>query len=235
MTFYEGGDYQNAAPLLHTALEAGEIIFALTYADICHRNLDKRKHPPKESALWYVRAADAGDGDALAYLRSLSPSFLQELSETQKVQMLVHHWTRQDANAGYTSYVREEFVEASKPLKRASRGNHSLAQELYGDICLRQLDGKPHSYLEAAMWYLLSAHGGDSQTFSYLKSLIPTILDGDNYEAQMKSIVGCWVMQETLPNLKPLKPDQVNNYLMSKQKRKIGKQLLKNCHIFLKE
>jgi tetratricopeptide (TPR) repeat protein len=223
MALYEEGDYQSAAPLLRNALDADEITFALTYADICHRNLDKGKHPPKEAALWYVRAADAGDGDALAYLQSLSPTFLEETPEDQKIQALIHEWTRQDADAGYTFYTTGKFVEASKPLKRASRGNHNLAQELYGDICLRQLDGKPHSYLEAAMWYLLSAHGGDSQSLSYLKSLIPNILEGDNHEAQMKGIVGCWVMQETLPDLKPIKPDHVNGYLISKYHRRIGK------------
>lgn len=223
IAFYEEGDYQSAAPLLRNALDKGEITFALPYADICHRNLDKEKHSPKEAALWYVRAAEAGDGDALAYLQSLSSTFLEESSEGQKVQELIHEWTRQDADAGYTFYTTGEFVEASKPLKRASRGNHSLAQELYGDICLRQLDRKPHSYLEAAMWYLLSAHGGDSQSLSYLKSLIPHILESDNHEAQMRGIVGCWVMQETLPDLKPLKPDHINDYLISQYHRKIGK------------
>lgn len=221
--FYEEGDYKSAAPLLRNALDEGEIAFALAYADICRRNLDKGKHLPKEAALWYVRAAEAGDGDALAYLNSLSPTFLEESPEDQKVQALVHEWTRQDADAGYTFYTTGEFIEASKPLKRASRGNHSLAQELYGDICLRQLDRKPHSYLEAAMWYLLSALGGDPQSLSYLKSLIPDILESDNHEAQMKGIVGCWIMQKTFPDLKPLKPDHVNDYLISKYYRRIGK------------
>lgn len=223
MAFYEEGDYKSAVPLLRSALNAGEITFALTYADICHRNLDKGKHSPKEAALWYVRAAEADDGDALAYLNSLSPTFLEESPEDQKVQALVHEWTRQDADTGYAFYRGGEFINASKPLKRASRGGHSLAQELYGDICLRQLDGKPHSYLEAAMWYLLSAHGGDSQSLSYLKSLIPNILEDDNHEAKLNAIVGCWVMQETLPNLKPLKPDHVNDYLISQHHRRIGK------------
>ena len=223
MALYEEGDYKSAAPLLRSALDGGEITFALTYADICHRNLDKGKHPPKEAALLYVQAADAGDGDALAYLNSLSPTFLEESPEDQKVQALVHEWTRQDADEGYNFYTTGKFVEASKPLKRASRGNHSLAQELYADICFRQLDEKPHSYLEAAMWYLLSAHGGDSQSLSYLKSLIPNILEGDNHESQMKSIMGCWIVQETLPDLKPLKPDHVNDYLISQYHRRIGK------------
>jgi len=225
LTLYEEGKYKEAAPLLHKALEDGQITFALPYADICLRNLDKGKHHPGEAALWYVRAGASGDGDALAYLRSLSEALIGESSEEDKIKQLIHVWAHQDANKGYTLYIEGNFADASKPLKRASLGNHCLAQELYGDICLRKLDGKPHPYLEAAMWYLLSARGGDSQTLSYLKSIVPEVLITNDYESEMKAIVGCWVMHETLPQLTLLSPGKVNNFLIMEYDRKINKTI----------
>src|SRR3990167_4629878 len=219
---YREENYQAASTLLRSALEAGELTFALTYADICHRNLDKGKHRPHEAAMWYVRSAEGGDADAIAYLWSLSIDLSDKNSEKDKTQQIVHIWARQDADRGFQLYIEEQFTEAAKLLKRASL-NHCLAQELYGDICLRQLDGKPHSYLEASMWYLLSARGGDPQSLAYLKSLVPGILENDDHESQMKAIVGSWTLCETLPLLKPLDPGKVNNYLSFKYDRKINK------------
>lgn len=223
LLYNEGSDYREAAKHLRQALEKGQLTFAMAYADICLRNLDKGKHKPQEAAHWYVQAATSNDGDALAYLHSLSPNLLADIPEEQKVRQLVHIWIQKDADAGYELHKSGNFQEASKHLKRAAMGNHPIAQQLFADICLRQLDDKDHCYLDAAMWYLLAARQGAPEAQAYLASLIPDILQSTNHVAQMKAIVGCWVIDQTLPSLQPIKPKAINDYLISVHKRKIDK------------
>lgn len=228
LSCYREGEYIEASKLLSISLNSGQLLFSLTYADICYRNLDDNNHSLKEAAYWYIQAADeANDGDALSYLASLDPIFLGNASSEVKVNALKQIWLMQErlinADKGFTLYTSEQFNEAAKFLKKASQGYHPIAQQLYGDICFRQLDDKPHSLIEASMWYLLSALGGDPQSASYLGSIIPRIWDISDHKSQMRSIVGVWVAEETLSNLKPLNPKQVNDYLVAIYKRPINR------------
>lgn len=96
---------------------------------------------------------------------------------------------KNEANIGFSLYIQGKYAWAAKHLKRASMENHPLAQDLYADICLRDLDGKVHAYEEAAMWYLLSALGGDPNSRTYLNSIIPDIFALGNSDLQMAKIV----------------------------------------------
>ena len=221
--FYQEADYDKATECLQEAIDHGEVTFAVTLADICHRDLDKRKRMPQEAAKWYIRAMESDDGEALSYLHSLSPHLLEDASEDQKIQDLVHIWAVRGANYGYELYQEGKYVEAAKLLKKASRGNHPLAQGVYADICLRQLDGKPHSLYEAAMYYLLSALGGDPDSFAYLQSIIPHVSRDHDLESQIKSIMQHWVFNETRNNLKKIRPEQVNNHIMFQHGREINR------------
>jgi hypothetical protein len=213
--------------LLQEALRGGELTFALAYADICLRNLDGWNHTKEEAARWYVAGADAGDGDAASYLQSLSPSLLEQRSPQTRVFELTKIWSDRelvrDANTGFELYTSGDFKNAAKPLKRASLEYHPLAQQFYADICLRKLDEKPHSLKEAAMWYLLSAKGGDPQSYSYLVSIVPNIFESANPNSQMEAIVRKWVYNRTISKLKPVKPGDINNFLVFTYERGINK------------
>lgn len=124
---------------------------------------------------------------------------------------------------GHEFYIDNQFQNAAKHLEIAAKENHPIAQELYADICLRQLDDKPHPYIEAAMWYLLSAKGGNPDTQTYLEGIIPGILENDDHVAQMKAIVHVWIMEKTVASLPRLSPDKINNYLVWKHNRKIDR------------
>ncbi len=223
---YREGQYIQATPLLRQSLEEGYYEFASAYADICHRRLDGNEHPLEEAALWYVRAAEANDGDVISYLLSLSERLFDHLSEEGKVSALVRVWVEQtlvsDANRGFELYVGGAFKEAAKLLKKASQGNHPLAQELYADICLRQLDGKPHPLLEAALWYVLAARGGSPQSASYILSVI-NINPLASPEEHMNALTTSWIADEVLTCLCPLSPADVNNYLVKVHGRRIYK------------
>jgi len=119
--------------------------------------------------------------------------------------------------------VEGNFSEAAKYLKKASSENHPLAQQFYADICRRNLDGKSHTLKEAAMWYLLSAHGGDSQSYSYLSSISPRIFSNPDYDSQMESIVKKWVCDTTISGLGEISPKQINDFLIFKFDYSIGK------------
>jgi hypothetical protein len=219
---YRDGEYAQAVPLLQEALERGELTFSLTYADICRRNLDRGKHSLSEAAEWYVAAANAGDADALSYLHTLltvrdEDEFDTRVSELRKV------WIEDEANRGFGLYQTGDYVQAAQHLKKAAIENHPLAQELYADICLRELDGKPRTLKEAAMWYLLSAKGGDPQSHSYLESIISNIFEIPHPNAQMESIVGKWVYDLTFSKLTPIPPKDINGYLVFQFGRKIDR------------
>ncbi len=198
-----------------------------------------------------IQAMDAGDSSeesykiAVNYLqreeqdevtaRSYLAPFVEKkewptLSKEEKTRRIAEHISIshgeacKDADEGFKFYIANDFAKAASCLERAAQSNHSLAQELYADICLRQLDGEPHSYLEASMWYLLSAKGGNQQVAAYLESIIPGILNNDDHEKQMRSIVGYWVMHETLPNLGTLQPKDVNDYLLKKNEEKVDER-----------
>ena len=104
---YEEGNYSIAAALFEVALSGGEYEHAIDYADICQRNLDSKNRPGSEAAKWYriaareggddggrdlyheaakryLIAAREGDGQAHAYLRSLSPDMAKKLDETPR-------------------------------------------------------------------------------------------------------------------------------------------------------
>jgi len=80
--FYTQGKYKKASQLLKKSIiENNDYTFADIYADICFRNLDKGNHSTLEAAYWYLKAAQFGDGDVLAYLRSLSKSLIEDLPQ----------------------------------------------------------------------------------------------------------------------------------------------------------
>lgn len=224
---YQEGEYSKAVPLLKQALDSEEFTFASIYADICLRNLDGGNHTKEEAAQWYIVAADAGDGDATSYLESLSLTLLEQGPPQTRISALTKIWSDrelvQGANTGFEFYISGDFTNAAKYLKKASLGYHPLAQQFYADICLRGLDDKPHALKEAAMWYLLSALGGDSQSYSYLVSIVPNIFAISNPNSQMEAIVRKWVYGQTVSRLNPVIPKDVNNFLVFKFGRKINK------------
>jgi hypothetical protein len=213
-------------PLLQKALNGGELTFSLTYADICRRNLDGGNHTIAEAAEWYIKGAEAGDGDAISYLKTL-PTIQPDSLPASKVSELTKIWTAEElifnANRGFELYKSGDFVSAAKYLKKASLGYHPLAQELYADICLRELDEKPHTLKEAAMWYLLSALGGDPQSHSYLMSIVPSIFNDQDPDRQMECIVRKWVYDLTIGKITPVLPKDINNFLVFEFGRNINK------------
>jgi hypothetical protein len=224
-TLYQEGKYLEASPLLKRAIEGGDFRFLTTYAEICDGNLDDQDHPPTEVARLYLKGAEIGDGDAYSYLASLSEDLVNGITgETmpQKIQELILIWARQETSLGVEFYQDEDYPRAAQLLKKAARKNNTIAQHFYGEICLHQLDGVPHSYQEAAMYYLLSARG-DTDLLSYFKAHIPGILEDEDYETQMKRIVGYWVREATFKHLKKLTPDKVNKYIMWVRKKGIDK------------
>lgn len=98
---------------------------------------------------------------------------------------------------GYSLYINSEYKDAAAYLSHAAHLNHAHAQELYADICYRQLDDEPHSYSEAAMWYLLASFG-DTDAASYLESILPGILKENNEQEQIKKIMRYWCLEDTL-------------------------------------
>ena len=230
---YENGDYALATPLFLKALKMGDMTYATSYADICYRGLDPDGYRPKEAAQWYVKAADAGDADALSFLNSLSETLIGLGDESTKIQELIHVWGQADANEGFEHYRAGEYQDAAEYLEKASLAYHPFAQRLYADICLRQLDDKPHSYMEAAMWYLLAALGGDSQSYSYLKSIVPSVLNDDDYESQAKAIAQYWVLVKSLEEFTKKTPKSIADYTMAQSGEKVGKVIaVKRPYIF---
>lgn len=231
---YEEGNYAIAAPQISYALDNGFTIYADSYADICKRELDGQKHKLSEAARWYLTAARGGDPDAFSYLHSLDErlvDFKEEESSdfTEKIALLKRCWyveeRRANADKGYHFYCLGEYKTSARYLKRAARGNHPLAQEVYADICYRRLDGGIHPLKESAMWYLLAARGGASDSFSYLSSFISqAILQEIDPKQTLESIVAQWVKDQTLLGLKKIMPITVVNW-MSFQ----GCEITKTC------
>jgi len=87
---YDEGLYCEAAISLKKALDAGIVEAASMYADICWRNLDEANHTMAEAAMWYICAAeDAGDGDILSFLRSVSEDLIgDQWDRQQKIEKL---------------------------------------------------------------------------------------------------------------------------------------------------
>lgn len=223
---YQEGKYSEASPLLKKAIEGGDFRFLTTYADICDRNLDDQDHHPTDAAYLYLKGAEIGDGDALSYLSSLSEDLVENITKEtmpKKIKELIFILAKKETSLGVEFYQNEDYPRAAQLFKKAARKNNTIAQHFYGDICFHQLDGVPHSYHEAAMYYLLSARGGDTDLFSYLKAHIPGILEDEDYETQMKGIVGYWVREATLKDLSQLTSDKVNKYIMWVRKKEIDK------------
>lgn len=156
---------------------------------------------------------------SLSFLNS--PSFVCHAQDATEQDFTTEDYFEE----GYRLYTQSEFEDAAAYLGHAASLNHPGAQELYADICYRQLDDEPHSYSEAAMWYLLAASGPyhDPDAASYLESILPGILKEDNETEQIKSIVRYWCLEDTLLGLKPLKPAQVNDYIIQKYQRNINR------------
>lgn len=89
-SYYEEGNFTEAAVYLHLALSAGNFAAASPYADICWRNLDGANHSMEEAAQWYICAAyDYGDGGILSFLRSCSMELVDDqLSREEKIAKL---------------------------------------------------------------------------------------------------------------------------------------------------
>lgn len=230
---YTEGDYVAAAPDLLYAINHGQDSFILTYADICKRNLDQAGHTLAEAAGLYIKAADSGDGDALSYVSSVSDTLMALPSTEKKVEALVALWQEDqasmedvpsvDARNGFTLYREGKYAEAAPLLLKESERNHPHAQELYADICYRQLDKAPHSLLEAAMWYLLAAKNGSTQSDSYVRSLVPRIWDIQEGKDQMRAIVLSWVLNLAQEDFEAVSPENINGYITFKHGHEIDK------------
>ena len=95
---------------------------------------------------------------------------------------------------GFDLYKEGKSKDAATFLEKASDQNHPFAQQLYADICFRQLDDQPHSLKEAAMWYLLSSHG-NADSLAYVESVVPDLFEMyKSPKQQMEMIVQTWVL-----------------------------------------
>lgn len=228
LAFYEEGEHKEASLHLKYALDQGQNVFAGAYADICKRELDGEKHKTSEAAHFYLLAADSGDADIYSYLQSVDPQLVcDKLEVSQRIQLLKTAWRSEErdynANYGYKLWLKNEHLQASRYLKRASQAHHALAQEMYADVCARSLDGKFHFKTEAAMYYYLAALGGCPDSFSYLNTLGLNIDWGERKPEIINNIVEIWVLEETLYAQQATRPSFVNNYLINVRGLKINK------------
>lgn len=139
----------------------------------------------------------------------------------------------QEKQKGFQAYMEEDFKVASPLLKGACEAGDSTAQRLYADVCFRQLDEEPHSWMEAAMWYIASALGGDTESIAFLQNEIPDLLEWEESSDQIKGLVQKWVIETTLSFTKPIRPQDVNNYLVFKFDRPITIMMAQKLPYFL--
>jgi len=96
---YEEGRYSEAVLYMERGIEMGEMTLLLPCADIYRRSLDGKVRAPEEAASLYLRASDCGDGDAMSYLRSVSPFLINvERPFPERIRLLVIIWRKHSHN-----------------------------------------------------------------------------------------------------------------------------------------
>ena len=59
-------------------------------------------------------------------------------------------------------YFEGNYKKVAKSLKKTAESGNPQALQYYADICRNRLDGEPHTYLEAAIYYVTAALLGNS-------------------------------------------------------------------------
>lgn len=114
----------------------------------------------------------------------------------------------------FQDYESSQYAKAAKGLKKLVTKRDPIALQYYAEICHRGLDNKPHTYKEAAMYYIVAASSGNTDIFSYLHALDPKIVAlNESPATKISLLVRHWETKELFANWKELKFPTMGKFL----------------------